>query len=70
MHIDELLTPALLIDLNRVKKNVTAMQQKARDLGVRLRPHMKTHKTLEGARLQVGDGFQGITVSTLAIGTA
>jgi len=42
------------------------MAEKATRLGVRLRPHVKTHKCLEAARLQVRGHFGGITVSTLA----
>jgi D-serine deaminase-like pyridoxal phosphate-dependent protein len=42
------------------------MVRRASALGVRLRPHVKTHKCLEAARLQVEGSFGGITVSTLA----
>jgi D-serine deaminase-like pyridoxal phosphate-dependent protein len=42
------------------------MQERARKHGVRLRPHVKTHKTAEIARLQTSDATSGITVSTLA----
>jgi len=42
------------------------MREKAVRAGVRLRPHVKTHKTIEGARLQLGGKTGPITVSTLA----
>jgi len=42
------------------------MREKARRSGVVFRPHVKTHKTVEAARLQVGDAGGPITVSTLA----
>ncbi len=42
------------------------MQEKARASAVVFRPHVKTHKTIEGARLQHGGNFGPITVSTLA----
>ncbi len=42
------------------------MSGRARQLGVRLRPHVKTHKTVEGARLQVAAESGPVTVSTLA----
>lgn len=42
------------------------MQEKARASAVLLRPHVKTHKTIEGARLQLGADTGPITVSTLA----
>jgi D-serine deaminase-like pyridoxal phosphate-dependent protein len=43
------------------------MLKKAKELGVRIRPHVKTHKTIEGGLLQVGNGelAEGIVVSTL-----
>ena len=42
------------------------MSAHAHQLGVKLRPHVKTHKTLQAAHYQVRDHFGGITVSTLA----
>jgi len=65
MHIHELPTPALLIDLKILEKNLAFMQTKANTLGVSLRPHIKTHKSLEIGRKQQALGAQGITVSTL-----
>ncbi|MGH9261098.1 MAG: alanine racemase [Acidimicrobiales bacterium] len=59
-------TPALLLHLDAVERNVAGMAGRARALGVRLRPHVKTHKCLELGRRQVAAGAQGITVSTLA----
>ncbi len=61
----ELPTPSALIDLSRLEKNVSKTREKADALGVRLRPHVKTHKCLEIARIQTGGCFGGITVSTL-----
>ena len=66
MKIAELKTPAFLVDLAKLKTNIHRMQERARRHGVRLRPHVKTHKTAEIARLQVSDKAPGITVSTLA----
>jgi D-serine deaminase-like pyridoxal phosphate-dependent protein len=65
MQVDELITPALLIDRTKLQRNITMMATKARKGGVRLRPHVKTHKCLEIARLQEEAGATGITVSTL-----
>ncbi len=62
----ELTTPAFLVDRLVVEKNCDAMREKARRSGVDLRPHVKTHKTLEIARMQVGAASGPITVSTLA----
>jgi D-serine deaminase-like pyridoxal phosphate-dependent protein len=66
MRVAELRTPAALVDLGRLERNTSRMADRMRRLGVRLRPHVKTHKTLEVARLQVAGHFGGITVSTLA----
>ena len=64
--ISDLPTPAFLVDLDVVERNCRTMLDKARDAGVTLRPHVKTHKTVEGARLQLGGDSGPITVSTLA----
>ncbi len=64
MHIHELPTPALLIDLDILERNLSAMQKKADRLGVSLRPHIKTHKSLEIGKRQRELGAKGITVST------
>ena len=59
-------TPAAVIDLERLQNNTRWMARRAHSLGVKLRPHVKTHKCVEAARHQVEDHFGGITVSTLA----
>src|SRR6188474_3475316 len=59
-------TPSLLVDLARVRRNCERMLAFSRGAGVRLRPHVKTHKCVEIARLQHGGEFGAITVSTLA----
>ena len=66
MRIAQLRTPAALVDLGVLERNAARMAATAARLGVRLRPHVKTHKTLEAARIQVRGQFGGITVSTLA----
>lgn len=60
-----LVTPAALIDEARMMRNISRMQDRMKALGVRLRPHVKTSKCVEVARRQLGQGAQGITVSTL-----
>jgi D-serine deaminase-like pyridoxal phosphate-dependent protein len=64
----DLTTPAFLVDRNIVERNCARMRDKARHSGVAFRPHVKTHKTVEIARLQHGGGWGPITVSTLAEG--
>lgn len=62
----DLTTPAFLVDEAVVRQNCDAMREKARRSGVVFRPHMKTHKTLEIARMQLGPEGGPLTVSTLA----
>ena len=59
-------TPALLLHLDRVERNLDRMAERARTLGVALRPHAKTHKCPELARLQLARGAVGLTVATPA----
>ena len=66
MKINDLKTPAFLVNLPKLKSNIHDMKERARNHDVFLRPHVKTHKTAEIARMQVSGEFQGITVSTLA----
>lgn len=63
--LDGVPTPALLLDLDRLERNLRAMAERAAGLGVRLRPHAKTHKCVEIARRQVELGARGLTVATL-----
>jgi D-serine deaminase-like pyridoxal phosphate-dependent protein len=65
MHVTELDTPALLIDLGVMERNIEAMASVAARARVRLRPHTKTHKCPEIARMQVEAGASGITVAKL-----
>lgn len=62
----ELKTPSLVLDVERVRRNAKRMADKAKAGGVRLRPHIKTHKCPEIAKFQTEDFDGGITVSTLA----
>jgi D-serine deaminase-like pyridoxal phosphate-dependent protein len=63
--LDQLETPALLIDLDALEANLFEMAAVAARAGVRLRPHTKTHKSPEIARLQVAAGAAGITCAKL-----
>lgn len=63
MHLHELSTPALIIDLDILERNLDTMAKLCRDQGVRLRPHTKTHKTPEVGRMQVERGAVGLTVA-------
>jgi D-serine deaminase-like pyridoxal phosphate-dependent protein len=61
-------TPAFLVDRNIVEQNCARMREKALASDVFFRPHVKTHKTIEIARMQHGGALGPITVSTLAEG--
>jgi D-serine deaminase-like pyridoxal phosphate-dependent protein len=65
MRVSDLMTPATLVDYDRLKANIRFMSARARDNGVSLRPHIKTHKCLEIAELQKNFGAAGITASTI-----
>jgi D-serine deaminase-like pyridoxal phosphate-dependent protein len=58
-------TPALLLHRDVMERNLKRMADRAKRLGVALRPHIKTHKCLELGRRQEAHGANGVTVSTL-----
>jgi D-serine deaminase-like pyridoxal phosphate-dependent protein len=58
-------TPCLVVDLDAVEANARRMTEGAAARGVALRPHVKTHKSVALARLQLDTGATGITVGTL-----
>lgn len=64
--LEQLDTPALTLDLDRMKQNIAEMAAHCADKHVRLRPHIKTHKTPEIAKLQLEAGAVGITVAKLS----
>lgn len=61
----ELDTPAVAIDLDCVERNIARMQAYSDDHGIRLRPHVKTHKLPELARRQLRAGAVGICCQKL-----
>ena len=60
-----LCTPALLLDLAALERNLLAMAAFCEHHGIALRPHAKTHKSVEVARRQLGAGAIGISVATI-----
>jgi D-serine deaminase-like pyridoxal phosphate-dependent protein len=58
-------TPAPYVDLDVLERNVRSMQARCRGWGVNLRPHTKTHKIPEIARMQLAAGAVGITVAKI-----
>jgi D-serine deaminase-like pyridoxal phosphate-dependent protein len=61
--LDELDTPCVVVDLDVLERNVSRMAVRARAVGVRLRPHAKTHKIPELGRLQLVAGATGISLA-------
>ena len=63
--VDAIDTPALVIDLDAMERNLAALAAFARDHGVALRPHAKAHKCARIAQLQVAAGAVGVCVQKL-----
>jgi D-serine deaminase-like pyridoxal phosphate-dependent protein len=59
-------TPALVIDLDRLERNIARMQEVCTRHGVELWPHIKTHKMVEVARRQIQAGAAGLTCAKLS----
>ena len=68
--VDTIDTPALVIDLDAMERNLHRMATFARERGIKLRPHAKMHKCAELARLQVAAGAVGVCVQKTAEATA
>lgn len=64
-QFSELMTPAALLDYDRLTKNIERMAKRAKENNLNLRPHIKTHKCIEIGKIQIERGAKGITVSTL-----
>jgi D-serine deaminase-like pyridoxal phosphate-dependent protein len=62
----QLETPCIVIDASIMEANIRRMADAVQRLGVRLRPHAKTHKIPEFARAQVAAGAAGITVAKIS----
>lgn len=65
MKKHEIPTPALVVDFEKLKRNIDEMAHRARKAGVALRPHIKTHKTPIIAHMQLKAGACGITCAKL-----
>ncbi|MCP4136652.1 MAG: amino acid aldolase [bacterium] len=64
--IEELDTPALIVDLDKMERNIRTWQEAIGAEGVSLRPHVKTHKIPEIALMQLKAGAGGITVAKVS----
>jgi D-serine deaminase-like pyridoxal phosphate-dependent protein len=63
--LDDLDTPSVVVDLDVLEANIGRMAAHAKESGVRLRPHAKTHKIPELARLQLAAGSTGISLAKI-----
>lgn len=63
--LSDVVTPALALDRGIFERNCARMRDRCRSLGIGLRPHMKTLKSIEAARVAIDPGHGGIAVSTL-----
>ncbi|MEO8289298.1 MAG: alanine racemase [Chloroflexota bacterium] len=66
MLFPELDTPALRIDLDKMERNLQEMAEAAAARGVRLRPHIKSHKSVQIGRRQMELGAIGLTTAKLS----
>jgi D-serine deaminase-like pyridoxal phosphate-dependent protein len=65
VQLKDIETPAAIIDVARMSRNIERMQRRINELGAAFRPHVKTSKCVEIASRQRAAGARGITVSTL-----
>src|SRR5262245_46974576 len=65
MRIDQLETPAAIVDLDRLETNIARLQGYLDQHGIANRPHIKTHKIPEIAHMQLAAGAAGITCQKL-----
>src|SRR3984893_11844280 len=63
VRVSDLDTPAILIDLDIMERNLRQLSDYSRQHGLRVRPHTKTHKIPALARKQIELGAAGLTVA-------
>jgi D-serine deaminase-like pyridoxal phosphate-dependent protein len=63
MYISDLDTPALLIDLDIMERNLRRVAEYTKTHGLRLRPHTKTHKIPTLGKMQLASGAVGLAVA-------
>lgn len=64
--VDDVATPALILDLTRARRNIQTMSARIDPLPCGIRPHIKVHKCAELARMQMEAGALGVTTATVA----
>jgi D-serine deaminase-like pyridoxal phosphate-dependent protein len=68
MQVPEIDTPALVVDLEVMERNLRRVADYTRQHGLRLRPHTKTHKSTRIGSLQLKLGAVGLTVAKVSEG--
>ena len=66
MDLETIKTPSLIVNFERMKRNAERTANRAKELNVNLRPHVKTHRCLEIAKIQTEKTNGAIMVSTLS----
>jgi D-serine deaminase-like pyridoxal phosphate-dependent protein len=66
MLVSEIDTPALVVDLDIMERNLARVGGYAKEHGLRLRPHTKTHKSTKIGRRQLESGAAGLTVAKVS----
>jgi D-serine deaminase-like pyridoxal phosphate-dependent protein len=63
LDLDQLPTPAVVLAAAKIRRNIERLAAYAAGHGIAVRPHTKTHKSVEAARLQLAAGAHGLTVA-------
>lgn len=66
MHLDDLDTPSLVLDMDRMERNIRRMADFTKECGVELRPHVKTHKSPDIAKIQLAAGSKGVCLQKVS----
>lgn len=66
MSVEELPTPCMLVDFGKMENNITSWQKAMADSNTALRPHIKTHKVPDIAKMQIAAGARGITAAKVS----
>src|SRR5437588_6164651 len=66
MHVSEIDTPALVVDLDILERNLRRVADYTKEHDLRLRPHTKTHKSTLIGRRQLESGAAGLTVAKVS----
>jgi len=63
---EDLPTPSMILDLDLFEKNTRHMAEHSKATGLKIRPHVKVHKSVDLAKRQIGLGAIGLTTATIA----